>query len=108
MRSSLHFRQTSQRPQKAAKARVRKATLELEKLGKQYRKESVNTLSEYAARRSSGLLAALIRIQKQKSGSVLFCMVSLYFKYSLMFSIISSSASRFSIAKRSPFAYSIS
>lgn len=26
---------------KAAKARVRKATLELEKLGKQYRKESV-------------------------------------------------------------------
>ena len=37
MRSSLHFRQTSQRPQKAAKARVRKATLELEKLGKQYR-----------------------------------------------------------------------
>ena len=44
MRSSPHFRQTSQRPQKAAKARVRKATLELEKLGKQYRKESVNTL----------------------------------------------------------------
>ena len=39
MRSSLHFRQTSQRPQKAAKARVRKATFELGKLGKQYRKE---------------------------------------------------------------------
>ena len=32
---------TSQRPQKAAKARVRKATLELGKLGKQYSKESV-------------------------------------------------------------------
>ena len=29
---------------KAAAARARKATLELEKLGKQYRKESVNTL----------------------------------------------------------------
>ena len=47
MRSSPHFRQTSQRPQKnnkAAAARARKATLELEKLGKAFRKQSIAEL----------------------------------------------------------------